>query len=89
MKNHSRALGKGCLLGLGALLGLFSGSMRLQAGQEDVLALPMSQQSEVAVGIGQTPSSSSLDPPQSPPWAETSPSPHRTCPGNHRGLCGE
>lgn len=45
MKNHSRALSKGCLLGLGSLLGLFSGSMRLQAGQEDVLALPMSQQS--------------------------------------------
>lgn len=45
MENHSRALGKGCLLGLGSLLGLFSGSMRLQAGQEDVLALPVSQQS--------------------------------------------
>lgn len=24
MKNYSRALGKGCLLGLGSLLGLFS-----------------------------------------------------------------
>lgn len=43
MKNHSCALGKGCLWGLRSLLGLFSGSMR--AGQEDVLALPRSQQS--------------------------------------------
>lgn len=26
MKNHSHALGKGCLWGLGSLLGLFSGA---------------------------------------------------------------